>query len=239
MLEDPIATEEAFSLIELLTNIRPIAEVKDKLLWWSNQDGVFNVKSCYNLFRDRDLEDVVETQTKLALKRIWKTNIPSRLKVFGWKVALNRLPTKDQLVKRGIIRNEQELCVFCDEKAEDLDHLLFKCKISQKVWGNIYVWLDIKDMKDFVGVHHLRNFTQALQGKIKKKKLCLVWLATVWTIWTWRNKIIFKGDRLVLDDLIMNITVMAWSWHSIGNRGACCTTLYFWLHSPLDFLIFD
>lgn len=33
MLEDPIATEEAFSLIEFLINIRLIFKVKYKLLW--------------------------------------------------------------------------------------------------------------------------------------------------------------------------------------------------------------
>ncbi|CAI8590018.1 unnamed protein product [Vicia faba] len=206
LLNDPIGTAEAFGIIELLTNISPIVDAIDNIRWWPNKDGIFNVKSCYNLIRDRELEDVVESESKLALKMIWKTNIQSKLKVFGWRVVLNRLPTKDQLVKRGIIRDEhEEVCVFCDEKPEDLEHLLFKCKISQIVWTSIYGCLDIKEMEDHVGVCHLKKFTQALVGKIKNKKLCLIWLTILWTLWNWRNNIIFKGEVCVLDDMIMNI----------------------------------
>lgn len=114
LLEDPVATEETFTLIELLTNTSPTIDAKDTLRWWQNQEGCFSVKSYYNLLRDQDLEEVMETESKLTLKRIWKINIPSRLKVFGWRAVLNKLPTKDQSVKREIILNEQQhLCLFC------------------------------------------------------------------------------------------------------------------------------
>ncbi|XP_058762286.1 uncharacterized protein LOC131635664 [Vicia villosa] len=240
LLEDPVATEEAFSLIELLTNISPTLNAQDTLSWWPNQDGQFSVKSFYNLMHDRDSEDVLDTQSKLAFKRIWKTSIPSRLKVFGWRVVLNRIPTKDQLAKRGVIRDgQQQLCTFCQDKVEDLEQLMFNCSISQRVWSSICGWLDIKGMGDSVGVNHLRNFTQALTGKIKKKKLYLIWLTTVWSLWMARNNFLFRDEPWVFDDLVMNIKELAWSWHTIGNRGSCCTSLYNWLYSPLDFLKSD
>lgn len=33
--------------------------------------------------RDKDLENMMDENTKSALRRIWKTNIPSRFKDFG------------------------------------------------------------------------------------------------------------------------------------------------------------
>lgn len=46
LLQDPVATEESFILIELLTNISPIVDAKDMVRWWLNQEGFFSVKSC-------------------------------------------------------------------------------------------------------------------------------------------------------------------------------------------------
>ncbi|XP_058733030.1 uncharacterized protein LOC131604618 [Vicia villosa] len=240
MLSSNQEAVEAIELIEVLSTAKPHGADKDKVKWGSSQDGVFSVKSCYSLFRDRGLEDVITSDTQMALEMIWETNISSKLKVFGWRVILNRLPSKDQLVKRGIITtDEDKICALYSVDFEDLDHLLFRCSFSQNVWSNIHMWLGLENMGQHVGVNNLLRFEQALKGKIKTKKICLIWLATTWAIWNARNKLIFQEEGIVLDDVIWNIKTVAWIWHAIGNRGSRCTILYNWLHSPLDFLCSD
>lgn len=60
LLGNSTAIEEAFLLIELLTNRMHGILICDLVKWWPNADRLFSVKSCYSSLRDRELEDVVE-----------------------------------------------------------------------------------------------------------------------------------------------------------------------------------
>ncbi|XP_058751979.1 uncharacterized protein LOC131625099 [Vicia villosa] len=168
LLADPVAAVEALELIQRIAMTKPIEDATDMVIWRHNQDGVFSVKSCYSLIRDRNKEDILPNETLKALMMVWETNIPSKIKVFGWRVLLNRLPSRDQLVKRKIIQNDEEkVCVLCAAKDEDLEHLLFNCSFSQKVWDNMQGWLKLNMVEQATGLNHLFLFTQGLKGKVK------------------------------------------------------------------------
>lgn len=83
LLDYPVAMAEALELFEILTVISPTEGGVDSYKWWPNAEGSFTVKSCYNLLRDRHLKEMVDEHTMAAIKRIWGTAIPSRIKVFG------------------------------------------------------------------------------------------------------------------------------------------------------------
>lgn len=47
------------------------------------------------------------TQEKeLALQIFWETKILSMVKLFGWRLFNDRLPTENQLARRNIIQND-------------------------------------------------------------------------------------------------------------------------------------
>ncbi|CAI8603341.1 unnamed protein product [Vicia faba] len=212
------ATYEAFLLIELLTNLKPGINVSDSVKWWPNVDGQFSVKSCYSFLRDKELEDAVEPTALASINRIWRTDIPSKLKVFGWRVIFNRLPTKDQLVKRDIIHSDiDKLCALYLNVDKYLDHLLFNCIVSKKVWCKIFVWLELQNMEELEGIYHFNQFIQAVSGKIKKKKCCLICLAIIWTIWNKRNEIIFNEEICDIDEIISSIEVVLWICQETGT----------------------
>ncbi|KAI5421221.1 hypothetical protein KIW84_044889 [Lathyrus oleraceus] len=53
-----------------------------------------------------------------ALNLLWKTNAPSNIQVFTLRLFLNRLQTKDELAKRGIMSSshnmiKEELLISC------------------------------------------------------------------------------------------------------------------------------
>ena len=52
---------------------------------------------------------------------------------FLWRACSNILPTKDNLVKRGFIK--EDLCIFCSLEKETILHILWECPSSQDVWG--------------------------------------------------------------------------------------------------------
>ncbi|XP_058726970.1 uncharacterized protein LOC131598375 [Vicia villosa] len=237
LLEDPTDLMEVMELLEILASAKPVERENDSFIWWPAEEGAFTVKSCYLSLRDRLEEDTVEANKTTALNLIWKSQIPSKLKVFGWRVLLDRLPSKIQLARRGIILNEQDkMCVFCGTELEDLDHVLFSCSFSKNVWNNIGSWLQIQMVEGGAGIYHLEQCIIALKGKVKKKKICLLWLATIWIIWNARNKLCFENEPCVLEDLVANIKVVSWIWQAIGSRNRRCSSFYNWVHAPLDFI---
>ncbi|CAI8603088.1 unnamed protein product [Vicia faba] len=40
---------------------------------------------------------------KLALRNLWDIKASTRILIFGWRLNINRLPTRDHLAKRGVV----------------------------------------------------------------------------------------------------------------------------------------
>jgi hypothetical protein len=88
--------------------------------------GIFSIKSCYNLLLDFCQAVVLEQEVLEAIRKLWKNDVPSKIKVFGWRLLLQRLPTREALHNRGILNNHFDLsCVFCLQHIEDCAHLFF------------------------------------------------------------------------------------------------------------------
>lgn len=52
----------------------------------------------------------------------WNKYIPIKVNVFIWRMMLNQLPTRCNLVRRGI-DVESMLCMCCNDKQEVVEHL--------------------------------------------------------------------------------------------------------------------
>lgn len=55
---------------------------------------------------------------------------------------------------------------------KDTEHLFFICFFSKRLWDNILLWLEVHIVGAVAGAgaEHLYQFSQALKGKVKKKK---------------------------------------------------------------------
>jgi len=42
---------------------------------------------------------------------LWRKDVPLKVLIFAWRLFRNRLPTKDNLFRQGIIHMEDQLCV--------------------------------------------------------------------------------------------------------------------------------
>ena len=68
-------------------------------------------------------------------KIIWKLDVPPRIKLFGWKVAVNALATRVNLSRR--ISSIGMRCEICGAIKESDIHALFLCPLEAEVWvGN-------------------------------------------------------------------------------------------------------
>ncbi|CAL5190160.1 unnamed protein product [Lathyrus oleraceus] len=74
------------------------------------------------------------------MKLVW---IPSKVKLFCWRLFLDWLSTRSQLSKKGIILNDHErICALSFNHEEDSSHLMLQCVSSKRIRQEINVWLD-------------------------------------------------------------------------------------------------
>jgi hypothetical protein len=70
-----------------------LSEEKDELVWRWTSNRRFSVKSTY--------EHLTKDERGYAYKRIWKSKIPEKIKIFMWLLEQRVVLTKDNMLKRN------------------------------------------------------------------------------------------------------------------------------------------
>ena len=105
--------------------------VQDVMVWSGSKKGNYTVKSGYYVAKQLRMEEsnVGETsmrRTNGALwSRIWKANVPNKIKIFSWHACLNIFPTQENLTSRRVV--EEARCCFCQNEFESVLHVLWGC----------------------------------------------------------------------------------------------------------------
>ncbi|CAJ2645290.1 unnamed protein product [Trifolium pratense] len=229
--------QELFSLKELLRGFSLKPDCCDKWRWMSESDGLFTVKSCYKMLLQDDNCDAISAESLVAIRKLWKNDLPSKVGVFGWRLLLEKLPTRVALAHRGIILSGGDLkCVLCSSMLEDLSHLFFNCIHVSNIWKKIYAWLGLPYNNQGIGHIHFMQFGAAVKAQKGMKFRHLIWLATTWCIWRMRNNIIFRGEGADFQRLFDHIRNISWYWFS-GRVGRLDKSTFFdWCNNPLKCL---
>ncbi|GAU12446.1 hypothetical protein TSUD_229800 [Trifolium subterraneum] len=89
-------------LKELLTSFSLVTNNPDKWHWKLSSMGIFTVKSCYNSLSQYSNDVVINQNVMAAAKKMWRNDVPFKVNVFGWRLFLEKLPTKAALNHRGV-----------------------------------------------------------------------------------------------------------------------------------------
>ncbi|GKV50258.1 hypothetical protein SLEP1_g56970 [Rubroshorea leprosula] len=118
--------EEAMELHNSIQNVQPSQGGMDKWEWIHNKDGQYSTKSAYSILAKEGREATEIT----TFCRIWNSVLPSKISAFNWQLLLDRIPTKMNLMTRGIIKDNQDCkCGLCGEEEEDTKHLFLECSM--------------------------------------------------------------------------------------------------------------
>ncbi|XP_075473646.1 uncharacterized protein LOC142504743 [Primulina tabacum] len=119
-----------------------------------------------------------------------------------WLMAHAKLLTRDRL---SFV--EDKSYVLCNEELESINHLFFQCKFSVALWKEIRNWLGMsKNMASPTAV--LRVFRNCYRGNSVLSRMCITALAaTVYNIWSARNRCIFDDDKPTIEDLVHRIKI--------------------------------
>ncbi|PNX60908.1 ribonuclease H, partial [Trifolium pratense] len=91
---------EKAELDQLLLGVVVRSDIADRRRWNSESSGMFSVKYVY-LFLQSRLELLITEPGLLdAIHKLWKNDIPSKVGVFGWRLLLDKLPTRAALASK-------------------------------------------------------------------------------------------------------------------------------------------
>ncbi|GJS50252.1 RNA-directed DNA polymerase, eukaryota [Tanacetum coccineum] len=139
--------EEAQQLDQLsvILDSVSLSNMDDRWYWDLNGDGVFLVKDVRSLLDEVFLP-------KMDAPTRWIKCIPIKVNVFVWKLSLDRLPTRSNLLSRNILVSDVA-CPLCDHELEDSSHLFFGCPIVKDVQKLVCRWwnLDVQPYESYDG----------------------------------------------------------------------------------------
>ncbi|XP_058783133.1 uncharacterized protein LOC131657791 [Vicia villosa] len=195
-------------------NVTPTVGVLDSYVWWKTSLG-FSVKAAYDLILEGSYRGPrVEVDIIRALNRMWKTKISSKILIFGWRLILNKIPTKTALARRHILTDPNLLvCPFCGVEDEDTNHLFVFCPVTSDWWSKFCDWLRL-DSSSFPGNFFLRFKALDLACKVRfvVDTSWVFGLAFCWGVWCCRNEVIFNEGNILNFDTIGMIKYVAWEW---------------------------
>ncbi|XP_045802599.1 uncharacterized protein LOC123896228 [Trifolium pratense] len=144
---------------------------------------------------------------------IWHPQVPLKVSIFAWRLLRDRLPTRANLVSRGVLSSTADACVFGCGVTESAHHLFLSCSTVGSLWDLVRAWVGISPM-DFTTLRdHFVQFTvSAGASRARRSFLQLLWLVCVWVIWTERNHRLFKGSTDTPHLLLDKIKLFSFRW---------------------------
>ncbi|GJY51651.1 RNA-directed DNA polymerase, eukaryota [Tanacetum coccineum] len=123
-----IETYQLQGLISLLGSVS-LSNSCDRWFCDLSGDGVFRVKEVRKFIDDLFLPSI-------SVPTRWSSFIPIKVNVFVWRSRLDCLPTRVNLVRRGV-HVESSICPICFSCDEDVHHTLFCCDLARPILRRI------------------------------------------------------------------------------------------------------
>ncbi|GKV34368.1 hypothetical protein SLEP1_g42745 [Rubroshorea leprosula] len=139
--------------------------------------------------------------------------VPFKVSIFGWRLCLDRLPTRRNLQKRGVtFQEDNTTCGLCKKGVEEVDHLFCTCMEAWVVWAKTIKWWGMElVMPDTVkGV--AETFIYGLGSLVGKEMGVYIFLVTAWYLWYRRNVLVFRREEDIREQLLELIQVKTHFW---------------------------
>jgi hypothetical protein len=189
---------EFFLPMDALAILRiPLCTRRQKDFWAWNCDnkGPFLVRSSYrmmintkknreNYYQGNDSSPYYVTEAK-GWSTLWKTAVPSKIRVFLWRLAQQSIPYVDVLDR---IMSRSSRCSLCGSK-DSWKQSLIECNMANNVWA-----LSVEDMVEHmracgeINAEHWFFFMMETMPREQLTRMCV----TLWAICSSRGKAIHK-----------------------------------------------
>lgn len=181
---------------------RPLEGVSDKWTWTKERSRIYSVCSAYEVL----IGEGVVFPSDPIFGALWRVRAPSNVLALIRKLLLNRVQTKENLLRRGVLLQDEEAkCPFCLTDTESSSHLLFTCRFSWKIWPEVYAWLGYLMALPSKCRSHLQQHMMLRCSKKGRDSCWFIWIATVWIIWHLRNDKVFKDEAPTFSSMLEKV----------------------------------
>ena len=193
----------------------------DKLLWRFSKNGDYQVKKAYELLtRDASIHSRYLQANMGWWRTFWKIKVPLKISTFIWKLLHNCLPTLLNLHTRGI--SSTKLCPLCNEEEESHTHLVLHFPFARACWHGSILAIHTSEFTNISVQHWLK---QLLSRNIQSDSDSMNFLQDVfvilWTIWTYRNRVVHQGLNLNPVEVILTTQTFSYRYRDTLSR---CST---------------
>ena len=129
--------------------------------------------------------------------KLWKIDVPAKIKIFGWRVLHGLIPCRGILANRRI--DNSSSCPACHEGCEDIKHVLFTCSRAKEIWRILGVANEIQnllrvDRSGSVVLAEMIKVSRPL-GTMNHVGLAELILTGGWYIW-WERRRFVHGETV-------------------------------------------
>jgi ribonuclease HI len=191
----------------------------DLICWQGTKDGHYTVRSGYNAQMDWETITSAQAQPSNLLQgahiwnKLWKIKAPPKQLHLLWRILHNVIPTKTNLLTRGIICDS--MCPMCNKEPETTNHIFQQCEWARLVWFGCPLTITTSNVQTL-------NFSDWLSYiLLNATNECMQITSTIiYSIWLARNKSIFQNKNIpakeVVDQAMRNLSEYHQHW--IENR---------------------
>ncbi|GJS24794.1 RNA-directed DNA polymerase, eukaryota [Tanacetum coccineum] len=130
--------EDQVSLLSQRINDVVLSDSNDRWTWNLEGSGLFSVKSARRVI-DESLLPSAGVPTR------WIKITPTKVNILAWRVCLNKIPTRFNLLIKGI-DIPTILCPFCNAAAESTSHIFFSCLLARQIRSKVLRWWKLDDI---------------------------------------------------------------------------------------------
>jgi len=160
----------------LLTDSMQV-EIDDVWTWILDPLAGYTVRGAYQILTDGAPLNLCVPLISDDL--LWRKDVPLKVLIFVWRPFRNRLHTKDNLFRRGIIQHEDQMCVDGCGEQETYDHLFLNCGVFAQLWQLVRNWLQVYTALSSNTENHFLQFGSASgHARPQCSLMFMIWFAT-------------------------------------------------------------
>ncbi|GKC37449.1 RNA-directed DNA polymerase, eukaryota [Tanacetum coccineum] len=197
---------------------------EDAWKWQLAKDGVFSV-SCTR----KHIDNILLNSGDIATR--WNNLVPIKVNILVWRISLDRLPTRINLIKRGI-DVPSLLCPSCGNQIEDVSHIFVTCEVTFCIWDRVFRWLDTS-RPVFSNIEDIFTWIDSLTIRLNRRKVLDAILVTVlWVIWRYWNNKIFGLVKMNRSNIFDDVISIVFEWCSSRSKDFS-KNWTLWLQNPM------
>jgi len=136
----------------LFHNVVLQENVFDTWRWLLDPVHGYSVWEAYRFITSNDVP-----VDRSLIDEVWHKLIMLKVSLFVWRLLRNKLPTKDNLMRRRVLQITGSACVSGCGDTETASHLVLGCDIFGSLWYHVWHWLGISSFSSGDIRHHLTS----------------------------------------------------------------------------------